>query len=143
MQQDEDINQFYADNGLDASQASLTGSAADTLPSKKRKNGADGEASKKPKVQENRAIYVTNLPKDTNEIEIEEVFSKYGIIDQGADGNKRIKMYTDEEGKFNGEALIVYFKKDSIRLAIQMLDDYWFRIEEQDNGTIRVKSTLR
>ncbi|KAH8730978.1 hypothetical protein GQ44DRAFT_605258, partial [Phaeosphaeriaceae sp. PMI808] len=94
---------------------------------------------KKPKVQENRAIYVTGLPKDTNEVEIEEVFSKYGIIDQGADGKKRIKMYTDDEGKFNGEALIVFFKKDSIRLATQMLDDYYFRIEDRTNGTIRVK----
>jgi HIV Tat-specific factor 1 len=90
-------------------------------------------------VQENRAIYVTNLPRDTNENEIEEVFSKYGIIDQGADGNKRIKMYADDEGNFNGEALIVYFKRASIDLAIQMLDDYFFRIEEQNHGTIRVK----
>jgi HIV Tat-specific factor 1 len=98
------------------------------------------QAAKKQKtVQENRAIYVTNLPRDTNEVEIDEVFSKYGIIDQGADGNKRIKMYTDDEGNFNGEALIVYFKRDSIRLAVDMLDDYWFRIEEQDKGTISVK----
>ena len=97
------------------------------------------QVTKKPKVQENRAIYVTNLPRDTNEVEIDEVFSKYGLIDQGADGNKRIKMYTDDEGKFNGEALIVYFKAASIGLAIQMLDDYFFRIEEQNNGTIHVK----
>lgn len=94
---------------------------------------------KKPKMQENRAIYVTNLPRDTNEAEIEETFKKYGIIDQGADGNKRIKMYTDDEGNFNGEVLIVYFKKDSIALAIRMMDDYYFRIEDQTNGTIRVK----
>lgn len=97
------------------------------------------QVSKKPKVQENRAIYVTNLPRDTNEAEIEETFKKYGIIDQGADGNKRIKMYTDDEGNFNGEALIVYFKKDSIDLAIRMMDDYFFRIEDQSSGTIHVK----
>jgi HIV Tat-specific factor 1 len=87
------------------------------------------QASKKPKVQENRAIYITNLPRDTNENEIEEVFSKYGIIDQGADGKKR----------FNGDVLIVYFKRASIDLAIQMMDDYFFRIEEQNHGKIRVK----
>ncbi|KAH7388709.1 hypothetical protein BKA66DRAFT_56725 [Pyrenochaeta sp. MPI-SDFR-AT-0127] len=106
---------------------------------KKRKNGQENETTKKPKVQENRAIYVTNLPRDTNEEEIEETFKKYGIIDQGADGKKRIKMYTDDEGNFNGEVLIVYFKKDSIDLAIKMMDDYWFRIEDQSQGTIRVK----
>ncbi|KAL6706488.1 hypothetical protein ACN47E_005427 [Coniothyrium glycines] len=108
-------------------------------PAKKRKGAQDSEASKKPKVQENRAIYVTNLPRDTNETEIEDAFKKFGIIDQGADGNKRIKMYTDDDGNFNGDALIVYFKKDSIKLAIDMMDDYWFRIEDQSNGKIRVK----
>lgn len=82
---------------------------------------------------------MTNLPRDTNESEIEEVFKKYGIIDQGADGNKRIKMYTDEEGNFNGDALIVYFKKDSINIAIDMMDDYYFRLEDQSQGKIRVK----
>jgi HIV Tat-specific factor 1 len=46
-------------------------------------------------------------------------------------------MYTDDAGKFNGEALIVYFKKDSITLAIQTMDDYFFRLEEQKNGTTR------
>lgn len=48
-------------------------------------------------------------------------------------------MYEDDEGKFNGEALIVYFRKDSIKLAIQMMDDYFFRIEDQSAGRIRVK----
>lgn len=48
-------------------------------------------------------------------------------------------MYTNDEGDFNGEALVVYFKKESIALAIQMMDDYWFRPTEQSNGTIRVK----
>ncbi|KAJ4343124.1 hypothetical protein N0V95_006739 [Ascochyta clinopodiicola] len=108
-------------------------------PSKKRKNVQAPDANKKPKVQENRAIYVSNLPRDTNETEIEDEFKKYGIIDQGADGNKRIKMYTDEEGNFNGDCLIVYFKKDSVELAIRMMDDYYFRIEDQSQGKIKVK----
>jgi HIV Tat-specific factor 1 len=119
-------------------------------PTKKRKNAqavdvrlplhirspmlTNHQANKKPKVQENRAIYVSNLPRDTNEAEIEEEFKKYGIIDQGADGNKRIKMYKDDEGNFNGDALIVYFKKD-----VRMMDEYYFRIEDQSQGVIRVK----
>ncbi|KAJ4408710.1 hypothetical protein N0V91_002965 [Didymella pomorum] len=108
-------------------------------PTKKRKNAQAVDANKKPKVQENRAIYVSNLPRDTNEAEIEEEFKKYGIIDQGADGNKRIKMYKDDEGNFNGDALIVYFKKDSVNLAVRMMDEYYFRIEDQSQGVIRVK----
>lgn len=105
----------------------------------KKSKGQEKPKSEKTKVQENRAIYVTNLPLDTNESEINEVFKKFGIIDKGADGEPRIKMYTNDEGDFNGEALIVYFKKDSIDLAIRMMDDYFFRIEEQNHGTIGVK----
>jgi HIV Tat-specific factor 1 len=97
------------------------------------------QAVKKPKVQENRAVYVTNLPRDTNEVEIYEVFKRFGIIDEGADKKHRIKMYSDDEGNFTGEALIVYFKRRSIALAIQMMDDNYFRIEEQQNGKVTVK----
>jgi HIV Tat-specific factor 1 len=97
------------------------------------------QVTKKPKVQENRAIYVTNLPRDANEKEIEDEFKKYGIIDQGTDGNPRIKMYTDDEGNFNGEALIVYFKKESIPIAIRMMDDYYLRLADQSGPTVRVK----
>ena len=48
-------------------------------------------------------------------------------------------MYKDEDGNFNGDCLIVYFKKDSVHLAIRMMDDYYFRIEDQSQGTIHVK----
>lgn len=78
-------------------------------------------------MQENRAIYITNLPLDTTLEEIDREFSKYGMIDQGVGGAKRIKMYADEEGNFKGEALVVYFKKDSVDMAIKMMDDSWFR----------------
>jgi hypothetical protein len=47
-------------------------------------------------------------------------------------------MYTDDEGKFNGEALFVYFKKDSFTLAIQMMDDYFFTEERHDLCRCRV-----
>jgi HIV Tat-specific factor 1 len=152
---DNEVDEFMTQGGYNASEAPLVDQAND-VPNRKRKLEQSNEvsnirrlldtkmltcfsqAAKKPKVQENRAIFVSNLPLDTNENEIEEVFSKYGIIDQGADGNKRIKMYYKDD-KFTGEALIVYFKQASIALAIQMMDDYWFRIEEQTNGTITVK----
>ena len=32
-------------------------------------------------------------------------------------------MYYDEEGRFKGEALIIYFKEGSVDLAITLLDD--------------------
>lgn len=36
-------------------------------------------------------------------------------------------MYNDDEGNFKGEALVVYFRPESVQLAIDMLDDSEFR----------------
>ena len=43
-------------------------------------------------------------------------------------------MYKDAEGNFNGEALIVYYKPESVKLAVQMLDDSDFRLGVQGPG---------
>jgi HIV Tat-specific factor 1 len=43
-------------------------------------------------------------------------------------GKPRIKMYNDDDGSFKGEALIVYYRPESVGLAIQMLDDTDFRL---------------
>lgn len=37
-------------------------------------------------------------------------------------------MYTDDDGNFKGEALVVYFRPESVNLAVQMLDDSDFRL---------------
>ncbi|KAF2745409.1 hypothetical protein M011DRAFT_135523 [Sporormia fimetaria CBS 119925] len=95
---------------------------------KKRKAAAPAEPeSKKPKVVENRAVYVTDLPPDTTREELEREFGKWGVIDVSDDGSKRVKMYADSRGNFNGEALVIYFKKESVQSAIRMMDDSWFR----------------
>ncbi|EUC29347.1 hypothetical protein COCCADRAFT_8441 [Bipolaris zeicola 26-R-13] len=108
--------------------------------SKKRKNGKEPEANKKPKVIENKAIWISNLPPDTTAKEIEDEFSRFGIIDKGADGQPRIKMYMDEEtGKFTGNAMVVYFRKEAITNAVNMMDDYVLRPGDYSNGTIRVE----
>lgn len=92
-------------------------------------------------MQENRAIYITNLPPDATIKEIDDEFSKYGMIEQAVDGSKRIKMYTDDKGRFTGEALVVYFKKDSVAMAIRMMDDSWFRPGKGEH--IRVQEAER
>jgi HIV Tat-specific factor 1 len=51
------------------------------------------------------------------------VFSKAGVLLIGDDGQPRIKMYNDDEGKFKGDALVMYFKEGSVDLAITLLDD--------------------
>lgn len=81
-----------------------------------------------PPARKNTAIYVTNLPSDVTEDEIKEVFSKYGVIAEEIDrGKPRIKLYRNEDGTPKGDALVVYFRPESVKLAVQMLDDSDFR----------------
>jgi HIV Tat-specific factor 1 len=50
-------------------------------------------------------------------------------------------MYTGDDGKFKGEALVVYFRPESVNLAIQMLDDSDFRLGETGpQGSMRVQA---
>lgn len=49
------------------------------------------------------------------------------MILQDAEGNDKIKLYTDAEGKTKGEALVVYLQEGSIELAIKLLDETEFR----------------
>lgn len=44
------------------------------------------------------------------------------------DGQPKVKMYADDHGNFNGEALIVYFMEDSVRLAESILDEAELRL---------------
>jgi len=84
---------------------------------------------------------VTSLPEDSTIEEINTLFSKCGVIAEEIDSGKpRIKMYTDEAGKFKGDALVVYFRAESVNLAIQMLDDSDFRFGVVSSaGNMRVK----
>ncbi|KAF7713317.1 Uncharacterized protein PECH_004221 [Penicillium ucsense] len=92
---------------------------------KKRKlpDGQNREGKvKKPRV--NHAVWITGLPLDAERDEIEKSFSRWGVIAREIDsGAPRVKMYYDDEGKFKGEALVVYFRPESVALAIQMADE--------------------
>ncbi|TKY90826.1 hypothetical protein EX895_000824 [Sporisorium graminicola] len=78
--------------------------------------------SKKPKPI--TSLYVTGLPLDATAEEIARVFSRYGVLLEDDQGQPRIKMYHDDRtSMFRGEALVVYFKPESVDLAISMLDE--------------------
>jgi hypothetical protein len=50
-------------------------------------------------------------------------------------------MYEDDKGQFKGDALVVYFRPESVNLAIQMLDDSDFRLGvEGPMGKMRVQA---
>ncbi|KAK2750315.1 hypothetical protein FQN57_003795 [Myotisia sp. PD_48] len=110
----------------------------ETLPTLKGRliectpKGSTNVASHKPKKPRvNTAVYVTSVPLDASSDEVRDVFSKCGVIAEEIDsGRPRIKMYTDEQGNFKGDALVVYFRPESVNLAVQMLDDSDFRFGE-------------
>jgi len=86
------------------------------------------------------AVYVSNLPDDVSTAEIQEYFAKCGMIAEEASGQKRVKMYYDDEGNFKGDALVTYFKPESVPLALQMLDETSFpRPDGRPGPLIRVQ----
>ncbi|KAI1935512.1 hypothetical protein LOZ57_006892 [Ophidiomyces ophidiicola] len=104
-------------------------------PRKKRKQSEQesgtGTGHKPRKPRTNSAVYITSIPLDATIDEIIDVFCKCGVIAEEIDSRRpRIKMYTDEQGNFKGDALVVYFRPESVHLAIQMLDDSDFRFGE-------------
>ena len=83
-------------------------------------------------------MWVTNLPPDTDTEKLASVFSKAGVLLIGDDGEPRIKMYYDDDGKFRGEALVMYFKEGSVSLAVTLLDDTELELGA-GHGTMKVR----
>ncbi|KAI0505563.1 hypothetical protein F5B22DRAFT_519962 [Xylaria bambusicola] len=116
---------------------------------KKRKNGSAEQHSNKrqrapPPPRQNTAIYVTGLPLDATVDEVHDVFSrKCGVIAEEIDsGRPRIKLYADEKGNLQGDALVVFFKPQSVEMAIMLLDDTDFRYTASglSSGRMRVQA---
>ncbi|KAI0889994.1 uncharacterized protein GGS22DRAFT_149687 [Annulohypoxylon maeteangense] len=97
-----------------------------------------------PQPRQNTAIYVTGLPLDVTVDEVHEAFSrKCGVIAEEIDsGRPRVKLYTDEAGNFKGDALVVFFKPQSVDMAIMLLDDTDFRFSASGlaSGRMRVQA---
>lgn len=100
-------------------------------PSIKRgKNDKNDKRDKPPaeRKSKNTAVYVTGLPLDTEQDELIERFSRCGVIEEDEQGEPKIKMYARDDGSFSGEALVVYFKEESVLLALNILDDAELRL---------------
>ncbi|KAK5663476.1 hypothetical protein OQA88_3906 [Cercophora sp. LCS_1] len=109
-------------------------------PDKKRKNGPSTDREPK----QNTAVYVTGLPFDVTVEEVADLFSrKCGVIAEEIDsGRPRVRLYTDVDGNFKGDALIVFFKPQSVEMAIMLLDDTDFRFTSSglSSGKMRVQA---
>ncbi|XP_065841089.1 17S U2 SnRNP complex component HTATSF1-like [Oscarella lobularis] len=107
-------------------------------PQKKKKAEKSGIPKTKPEEpaagwfdvdeSKNRNVYVSGLHEDTTLEEFTELMSKCGIIMEDPDTNKpKIKLYQDEEGHLKGDGLCGYLKKESVDLAIKLLDESLFK----------------
>jgi len=90
-------------------------------------NSKPTDAPKQPK-SKNTAVYVTSLPQDTEVDELLQRFGKCGVIEEDDEGEPKIKMYARDNGSFSGEALVVFFKEDSVTLAVNLMDEAELRL---------------
>ncbi|KAJ8468600.1 hypothetical protein ONZ51_g9532 [Trametes cubensis] len=100
-------------------------------------NGASSSAQPERR-SKNTAVYVTGLPPDTDMDEVAARFGKFGLIEEDDEGNPKVKLYARDDGTFSGDALVVYFKEESVDLAITMLDDAELRLGDS-NTRMRVQ----
>ncbi|KAK9388644.1 hypothetical protein V1515DRAFT_578964 [Lipomyces mesembrius] len=131
----------------------MSGKRKSTAPSsysKKSKQDPSNAAAGGAPQKKNTAVYITNLPRDVTFDELESVISKYGLIAEDiSTGKKRIKIYTDDDGTPKGDALVVFFRAESVALAVDMLDESRIRFDgkrmvdghevEIENPVIRVQ----
>ncbi len=75
---------------------------------------------------------MTGLPQDATVEEVEALFKKGGVILVDPDTQlPRIKLYRDENDALKGDALIVYFRPESVGLAIDLLHETLFRADSK------------
>lgn len=72
--------------------------------------------------------------------EIVKCFSKCGVVEEDDEGEPKVKMYAKEDGSFSGEALVVYFKEDSVLLALNVLDESELRLGDRSTTMHIVKA---
>ncbi|KAJ1198323.1 hypothetical protein NDU88_002165 [Pleurodeles waltl] len=76
----------------------------------------------------NTNVYVTGLPPDITDDEFVELMSKYGIIMRDIHTEEyKIKLYKDNQGNLKGDGLCCFLKKESVDLALKLLDEYEIR----------------
>ncbi|ESO84279.1 hypothetical protein LOTGIDRAFT_62731, partial [Lottia gigantea] len=80
-------------------------------------------------------VYVSGLPSSITEEEFQQLMSKYGLIMFDPHNKKpKLKLYKDSEGNMKGDGLCCYIKKESVDLALKLLDGL-----EYNGSTISVE----
>lgn len=78
--------------------------------------------------EHNTYVYVSGLPATITEDEFIDLMKKYGIIAKKTEPGSpyNIKLYRNEDGSLKGDGLCRYVRKDSVNLALNLLDGYQF-----------------
>ncbi|XP_041864148.1 HIV Tat-specific factor 1 [Melanotaenia boesemani] len=72
----------------------------------------------------NTNVYVSGLPPDITPDEFAELMSKCGIVMRDPITEEyKIKLYKDKEGNLKGDGLCCYLKKESVALAMRLIDE--------------------
>ncbi|XP_061755219.1 HIV Tat-specific factor 1 [Nerophis ophidion] len=72
----------------------------------------------------NTNVYVSGLPPDTSTEEFVELMSKCGIVTRDPVTEEyKVKLYKDKEGNLKGDGLCCYLKRESVELAVRLIDD--------------------
>ncbi|TNM85174.1 hypothetical protein fugu_009352 [Takifugu bimaculatus] len=72
----------------------------------------------------NTNVYVSGLPPDISTDEFAELMSKCGIVMRDPMTEEyKVKLYKDKEGNLKGDGLCCYLKKESVPLAIRLIDE--------------------
>lgn len=79
--------------------------------------------------ENNTKVYVSNLPLELTEEEFVDFMQKCGLVMRDPSNQKmKIKFYMDKEHNcFKGDALCTYIKKESVELALSLLDGSNFK----------------
>lgn len=72
----------------------------------------------------NTNVYVSGLPPDIGTDEFVELMSKCGIVMKDPVTEEyKVKLYKDREGNLKGDGLCCYLKKESVELAVRLIDE--------------------
>ncbi|CAL1573167.1 unnamed protein product [Knipowitschia caucasica] len=72
----------------------------------------------------NTNVYVSGLPPDIGNDEFAELMSKCGIVMKDPITEEyKVKLYKDREGNLKGDGLCCYLKKESVALALRLIDE--------------------
>ncbi|XP_051904055.1 HIV Tat-specific factor 1 [Hippocampus zosterae] len=72
----------------------------------------------------NTNVYVSGLPPDTSPEEFVALMSKCGIVMRDPiTEDFKVKLYKDQDGNLKGDGLCCYLKRESVELAVRLMDE--------------------